>query len=247
MNPVTHSCQGTLNVTYCVPGLSSFCRWLKNVASRPCHMELVWDWASSMSEFLELLKRLETTFGTAFIHEEWSQTFNAVFNTFAEDGNNDGQLMVITSSISHLVQVVEATMALLGIVFNPAPISNQHTNTPPIPSISGSCCHCHARNLSNCPSRCCNTCSIFVDLSAVERDEDSKEDDEVSAALLPTWEVQPAGQGLYSRWLDQILKWYKGSNQSWSPPHKNSLSGQSGVLFQGVRRWIYVVEFLTNK
>ncbi|KAF9233647.1 hypothetical protein BU15DRAFT_66401 [Melanogaster broomeanus] len=182
--------------------------------------KLVWDWAAGVFEFPELTQRMES-FGPQFIHEEWKDTFDAIFEAsrLSEDEDNV-DLSNTDLGPPPAIKAVKSAMAAHNISFLatsiPAPsMSHQSGGSNCTPSTSS------APSRSSRPTRSLNhksqrptkrrkTTSIFLDLVAMEGDEDTEEEEDNRVESFHVPAIEPAGQTSYAKDLDRIYEHYEG-------------------------------------
>ena len=173
---------------------------------------MVWDWAADRLGFGELQDQLQRTFRDRFVLEEWSKTFNAIFDVSAPQ--SDDELLASPTDESLLrpgdsvaIRAVEDAMAAVGVSISTSwmyVLSSDSSNIrPPSPRTH---CVTKRRKMGS---------SIFLDISASEDDEEEKEEEdeeedahsEVERSTLT--QVQPAGRSHFSDTLEHLITRYE--------------------------------------
>jgi hypothetical protein len=209
--------------------------------------QFVRDWAAGTIEYPELDQRMRT-FGERFVHAEWKPTFDAIFDAFSPDEDEDAISLSTTAiALPKALQAFEKAMASHGISSSATPNSTSSSVHPrPCSSRTRPSNHKAQR-----PTKRRKTGSVFIDDMAGEEDDDTEdEEEEAEGVRVPL--VKPAGQVAYERNLHRIVERYEGGQHHES--EKSDDVDRSSLpinvdMFQSREndKAIYVLDLITRK
>ena len=169
---------------------------------------MVWDWAADRLGFRELQDQLQHTFRDRFVLEEWSKTFDAIFDASAPQ--SDDELLASPTDESNLqpggsatIRAVEDAMAVVGVSISTSHMyvssSDSSNIRPPSPRTRRA-----TKHRKTGPS-------IFLDISASEDDEEEEEEEDAHSEVEHSTltQVQPAGRSHFSDALEHLITHYE--------------------------------------